>query len=62
MNNLSVNLKNTKICEVCKERFEYNPNCKNLPKYCEDCAKKTDNEKAKKRAKLLYLKEKNIES
>ena len=30
---------NTKLCEVCGERFEYNEKCKTLPKYCEECAK-----------------------
>lgn len=46
-NNLLNNIGNTKICEVCGERFEYNINCKNLPKYCESCAKKIKNEQNK---------------
>lgn len=58
-NNLSVNLKNTKICEVCKERFEYNPNCKNLPKYCENCAKEVKNEQIK--IIMRKKREKNID-
>lgn len=58
-NNLLNNIGNTKICEVCGERFEYNINCKNLPKYCESCAKKIDKEKAKERMKKIR---KNIES
>jgi len=37
MNNLSVNLKNTKICEVCKERFKIT---NNRAKYCKDCYEK----------------------
>lgn len=45
--NLETNLANTKICECCKERFEYNPNCKNLPKYCIDCASSIKNEQNK---------------
>ena len=45
--NLETNLSNTKICECCKERFDYNPNCKNLPKYCSDCASDIKNEQNK---------------
>lgn len=38
--NLQTNIpSNTKLCEVCGERFEYNEKCKTLPKYCEECAK-----------------------
>ena len=37
-NNLQNNLKNTKRCEVCGVRFEYNHNCKTKPKYCNECA------------------------
>lgn len=44
-NNIQSNLNNTKICEVCKERFAYNPNCKNLPKYCDECAEYVKMEK-----------------
>ena len=37
--NLQANIpSNTKLCEVCGERFEYNNKCKTLPKYCEKCA------------------------
>lgn len=35
---------NTKQCEVCGERFEYNTNCKTLPKYCSKCARKVKNQ------------------
>lgn len=52
--NLKKNIGNTKICEVCGERFKYNENCKNLPKYCESCAKKIKNEQNKS-----YYKNKN---
>ena len=52
-NNLQNNLKNTKRCETCGVRFEYNPNCKTKPKYCNDCAKNIDREKAKQRMAQL---------
>lgn len=38
---------NTKLCEVCGKRFEYNEKCKMLPKYCENCAKEVKNEQNK---------------
>lgn len=34
---------NTKLCEVCGKRFEYNERVKRLPKYCEECAKVVKN-------------------
>lgn len=36
---------NTKLCDVCGERFEYNLNCKTLPKYCNECAKEVNKTK-----------------
>lgn len=43
--NLELNLpSNTKLCEVCGDRFEYNMNCKTLPKYCDKCATQVKNE------------------
>lgn len=55
-NNLKKNIGNTKICGVCGERFEYDENCKKLPKYCNDCAKEMDRKKAKKRMKEIRKK------
>ena len=52
-NNLQNNLKNTKRCEVCGVRFEYNHNCKTKPKYCNECA-----EKIIKKQKALWIREK----
>ena len=52
-NNLQNNLKNTKRCEVCGVRFEYNPNCKTKPKYCNDCAKEM-----KKKQNASWIREK----
>jgi hypothetical protein len=60
--NIKRNLEGTKICEKCSERFKYNINCKNLPKYCKTCAKIVDNEKAKIRAKVKYYEQNPIES
>lgn len=48
-NNLETNLKNTKRCEVCGVRFEYNENCKTKPKYCSECAEEVNREKTKQR-------------
>ena len=45
LDNLNKNIKlNTKLCDVCGGRFEYNVNCKTPPKYCDECAKKIKNE------------------
>lgn len=40
---------NTKCCDVCGERFEYNSGCKTLPKYCDACAKEVNKEKTLQR-------------
>ena len=52
-NNIQTNLKNTKRCEVCGARFEYNQNCKTKPKYCNECA-----EEIKKKQKASWIREK----
>lgn len=36
---------NTKLCEVCGERFEYNVYAKTPPLYCKECKHKKDLEK-----------------
>ena len=45
--NLLTNVGNTKLCGNCGKRFEYNTNCKQLPKYCSECAKRVKNEQNK---------------
>ena len=61
--NIQTNIpSNTKLCEVCGERFEYNTDAKKETLYCKKCAKKIDNEKAKERAKQAYFNKKNIKS
>lgn len=45
--NLSTNVGTTKLCKNCGKRFEYNTNCKQLPKYCSSCAKEIKNEQNK---------------
>lgn len=37
--------KDTKLCEVCGERFEYNVDAKTQPLYCKECKHKKDLEK-----------------
>lgn len=49
--NINNNLKNTKICECCKERFEVTSNKDVKSKLCEECKKiyVKEYEKLKKR-------------
>lgn len=48
--NLKSNLKNTKQCEVCGNRFEYK---NNKSKYCKKCGKTIDREKARARMRIV---------
>lgn len=47
--NLERNLKDTKICQCCKQRFEYTPKQGKPPVYCEKCSSKRELEMAKNR-------------
>lgn len=48
-NNLEKNLKNTKICQCCKQRFEYIPKKGKPPVYCDECSSRRELEMAKNR-------------
>lgn len=47
--NLEKNLKNTKICQCCKQRFEYIQKKGKPPVYCDECSSKRELEMAKNR-------------
>ena len=47
--NLEKNLKDTKICQCCKQRFEYIPKKGKPPVYCDECSSKRELEMAKNR-------------
>ena len=46
---------NTKLCEVCGERFEYNTNSCKPTLYCKKCAERIKTEKDKARIKQNRL-------
>ena len=52
--NLERNLKDTKICKQCGNRFELSPNTRKIPVVCKKCAEDNDREKAKHRSKTRY--------
>ena len=47
--NLEKNLKDTKICQCCKQRFEYITKKGKPPVYCDECSSKRELEMAKNR-------------